>query len=257
MPCPPSLLFWSVMFNGWMKTLHLTNMCTGQPAQQRVIQPQISIALRLRGPALEERFSKTSMNQHLEGLLKFVLLECTPKVSDLSGRSSVGPRKFTFLLSLQVKEMLLVQGLQLENNLVEQMLHKAGILVSFTHCCFPSKRAWHTVVTQVSNFLITDPPLLPPTRWFWHHWSLQYTLRNKSCFCLLLFWQQLLDPFYSCWLFSSFTTNKRSLMRVDALAQMHPTVCLGDAQITSPRRDPYKTNTLPNTSARVFCFFFS
>lgn len=98
-------------------------MCAKNPTllrtalQQIIIQHKVSIVLKLRNPALEECFSNTR-HQHPEGFLAFVLSSCTLMVSNWLGRLSLRPE--TSFLSTQVKEMLPVQGLHVENNLAEQ-----------------------------------------------------------------------------------------------------------------------------------------
>lgn len=59
--------------------------------------------------------------------------------------------KIYMLTKYSGKEILLVQGPHLKNHEVEQMLHKAGVFVYFTHS-FPSNRAWYPIVTEVANF---------------------------------------------------------------------------------------------------------
>lgn len=91
-----------------------------------------------------------------------------------------GAWKFTLLLSTQVKEMLLVQGQHLENNCRRKapQSRNHGLFIPS-----PSNRIWYSIVTQLSNCLITAPLCHALTWWFWHQGFWDHTLRNKSC-CL-------------------------------------------------------------------------
>lgn len=66
-------------------TLHRTT------PHNKELSPQMSIVMGLKNSALEECFSNTLRQHHLEDFFKFALSGYTPKVSALLGWSTVEP----------------------------------------------------------------------------------------------------------------------------------------------------------------------
>ena len=82
-------------------------------------------------------------------------------------------------------------------------LHQAGIVVSFTHCCYPSNRGWQSAVTQISHFLVTELSYPSPQQSDFNTSDPHHRHWGTRVFCLSLFWKQRWDPFSPQWLLSS------------------------------------------------------